>query len=67
MFSKKNVTPEKHQYDRFCKKINLDDCSIAIFQYELTLVEIKENFEKLSMNINGFLIVKESILLRIMI
>lgn len=47
VFQEKNVTPEKHQYDRFYKKINLDDCSIAIFQYELTLAEIKENFEKL--------------------
>lgn len=47
VFQEKNVSPEKHKYDRFCKKINLDDCSIAIFQYELTLSEIKENFEKL--------------------
>lgn len=46
-FKKKNVTPEKHQYDRFYKKIDLDECSICIFQYELTLAEIKENFEKL--------------------
>ena len=47
VFQEKNVTPDKDKYDRFCKKINLDECSICIFQYELTLAEIKENFEKL--------------------
>lgn len=47
VFQEKNVTPKKHQYDRFYKKIDLDECSICIFQYELKLTEIKENFEKL--------------------
>ncbi|ALT69318.1 VPA1262 family N-terminal domain-containing protein [Methanobrevibacter millerae] len=47
VFQEKNVTPKKHKYDRFFKRIDIDDCSMGIFQYELTLAEIKENFEKL--------------------
>ena len=47
VFQEKDVTSEKDKYDRFSKKIDLDDCSICIYQYELTLEEIKENFEKL--------------------
>lgn len=49
VFQEKNVTPEKDKYGRgFCNRIEIDDKhSIGIFQYELTLSEIKENFEKL--------------------
>lgn len=48
VFQEKNVTPEKHKYGKgFCNGIKIDDKhSIGIFQYELKLTEIKENFEK---------------------
>lgn len=48
VFQEKNVTPEKHQSDEIIYRNKIDDKhSIGIFQYELTLTEIKENFEKL--------------------
>lgn len=49
VFQEKNVSPEKHKYDRgLCNRIEIDENhSIGIFQYELMLTEIKENFEKL--------------------
>ena len=49
VFQEKDVTPKKHQYDKgLCNRIEIDDKhSIGIFQYELELTEIKENFEKL--------------------
>ena len=49
VFQEKDVTPKKHQYDKgLCNQIEIDDKhSIGIFQYELELTEIKENFEKL--------------------
>ena len=49
VFQEKNVTSKKHKYGRgLCNRIEIDDKhSIGIFQYELTLSEIKENFEKL--------------------
>lgn len=50
VFQEKKVTTEKHKYDlRICDKIKIDENhSIGIFQYELELTEIKENFEKLT-------------------
>lgn len=52
VFQEKNVSPEKHKYDKgSCNKIKIDENhSIGIFQYELKLTEIKENFEKLIHN-----------------
>lgn len=49
VFQEKNVSPEKHKYNRgLCNRIEIDENhSIGIFQYELMLTEIKENFEKL--------------------
>lgn len=49
VFQEKDVTPKKHQYVKgLCNRIEIDDKhSIGIFQYELELTEIKENFEKL--------------------
>ena len=49
VFQEKNVTPEKHKYNKgLCNRIKIDNKhSIGIFQYELKLTEIKENYENL--------------------
>lgn len=48
VFQEKNVTPERHRYNKCSYTMQIDDKhSVCILQYELTLNEIKENFEKL--------------------
>ena len=49
VFQEKNITPSKHKNNKgLCNKIKIDEKHvIGIFQYELNLIEIKENFEKL--------------------
>ena len=49
VFQEKRVDSKKHKYDKgLCNRIEIDEKhSIGIFQYELKLNEIKENFEKL--------------------
>ena len=49
VFQEKGVTTEKHKNDKgLCNRIKIDDKHwIGIFQYELELTEIKDNFEKL--------------------